>query len=52
MLFREEVDNFKADLLVMGTHTRGRLQTAMIGSLAQEFLGVEPGNPHLAICKS
>jgi len=42
VVMREEVGRFNADLLVMGTHSRGRLQTAMVGSLAQEFLIAGP----------
>jgi len=33
---------FDADLLAMGTHGRGRLQTALFGSVAQELLAVSP----------
>jgi len=35
---RNAIGVFNADLLAMGTHTRTRLATAMVGSLAQEFL--------------
>ena len=31
-----------ADLLAMGTHSRGRLQTALFGSVAQELLATSP----------
>jgi nucleotide-binding universal stress UspA family protein len=37
-----EIEKFEADLLVIGTHTRGRLNAAMVGSLTQEFLTMEP----------
>ena len=33
---------FDADLLAMGTHGRGRLQTAFFGSVAQELLAASP----------
>jgi len=33
---------FDADLLAMGTHGRGRLQTALFGSVAQELLAASP----------
>jgi nucleotide-binding universal stress UspA family protein len=35
---RNAIGLFNADLLAMGTHARTRLATAMIGSLAEEFL--------------
>jgi nucleotide-binding universal stress UspA family protein len=35
---RNEIGTFNAELLAMGTHSRSRLATAMIGSLAQDFL--------------
>ena len=35
---RNAVGTFNADLLAMGTHARSRMATAMVGSLAQEFL--------------
>jgi len=37
-VIRDEIGAFNADLLAMGTHSRSRLKTAMVGSLAQEFL--------------
>lgn len=35
---RNEIGTFNAELLAMGTHSRSRLATAMIGSLACDFL--------------
>jgi nucleotide-binding universal stress UspA family protein len=35
---RDQIGTFNADLLAMGTHSRTRLRTVMVGSLAQEFL--------------
>jgi nucleotide-binding universal stress UspA family protein len=39
---RAAIGTFGADLLVMGTHARSRLSTAIVGSLAQEFLAAGP----------
>jgi nucleotide-binding universal stress UspA family protein len=39
---RSQIDIFKPDLLVMGTHSRSRLATAMVGSLALELLAEGP----------
>jgi len=39
---RNAIGTFNADLLAMGTHSRSRLSTAIIGSLAQEFLATGP----------
>ena len=39
---RNTIGTFGADLLVMGTHARSRLSTAVVGSLAQEFLAAGP----------
>jgi universal stress protein E len=39
---RDAIGTFNADLLAMGTHTRSRLSTAIVGSLAQEFLASGP----------
>jgi nucleotide-binding universal stress UspA family protein len=39
---RNTIGSFRADLLVMGTHARSRLSTAVVGSLAQEFLAAGP----------
>jgi nucleotide-binding universal stress UspA family protein len=39
---RNSIGAFHADLLVMGTHGRSRLSTAVVGSLAQEFLAAAP----------
>jgi nucleotide-binding universal stress UspA family protein len=36
------IEAFNADLLAMGTHARSRLSTAVVGSLAQEFLAAGP----------
>jgi nucleotide-binding universal stress UspA family protein len=33
---------FDADLLAMGTHGRGRLRTALFGSVAQQLLAASP----------
>jgi nucleotide-binding universal stress UspA family protein len=38
---RSTIGVFGADLLAMGTHSRSRLATAMVGSLAQEFLAAD-----------
>ncbi len=37
-VIRNEIGLFNADLLVMGTHSRSRLSTALVGSLAHTFL--------------
>jgi nucleotide-binding universal stress UspA family protein len=37
-VIRNEIGLFNADLLVMGTHSRSRLSTAIVGSLAHTFL--------------
>jgi nucleotide-binding universal stress UspA family protein len=39
---RNTIGTFSADLLVLGTHARSRLSTAIVGSLAQEFLAAGP----------
>jgi nucleotide-binding universal stress UspA family protein len=39
---RNRIATFGADLLAMGTHARSRLSTAVVGSLAQEFLAAGP----------
>jgi nucleotide-binding universal stress UspA family protein len=39
---RNTIASFGADLLAMGTHARSRLSTAVVGSLAQEFLAAGP----------
>lgn len=39
---RNAIGTFNAELLAMGTHSRSRLSTAIIGSLAQEFLATGP----------
>jgi nucleotide-binding universal stress UspA family protein len=39
---RRAIGTFGADLLAMGTHARSRLSTAVVGSLAQEFLAAAP----------
>jgi nucleotide-binding universal stress UspA family protein len=39
---RNRIGTFGADLLSMGTHARSRLSTAIVGSLAQEFLTAAP----------
>jgi nucleotide-binding universal stress UspA family protein len=39
---RKTIQAFGADLLAMGTHGRSRLSTAVVGSLAQEFLAAGP----------
>ena len=39
---RNTIGTFGADLLAMGTHARSRLSTAIVGSLAQEFLAAGP----------
>lgn len=39
---RNRIGTFGADLLAMGTHARSRLSTAIVGSLAQEFLAAGP----------
>ena len=39
---RTRIAAFGADLLAMGTHARSRLSTAVVGSLAQEFLVTGP----------
>ena len=39
---RNRVGSFGADLLAMGTPARSRLSTAIVGSLAQEFLAAGP----------
>lgn len=39
---RNRIGTFGADLLAMGTHARSRLSTAVVGSLAQEFLAAAP----------
>jgi nucleotide-binding universal stress UspA family protein len=39
---RNTIGTFGADLLAMGTHARSRLSTAIVGSLAQEFLAASP----------
>jgi nucleotide-binding universal stress UspA family protein len=39
---RNRIATFGADLLAMGTHARSRLSTAIVGSLAQEFLAAGP----------
>jgi nucleotide-binding universal stress UspA family protein len=39
---RNVIGNFNAELLAMGTHSRSRLSTAIVGSLAQEFLATGP----------
>lgn len=42
MAIRRALAHFNADLLAMGTHSRSQLSTAMVGSLAQEFLASGP----------
>lgn len=37
-VIRNEIGSFNAELLVMGTHSRSRLATALVGSLAHTFL--------------
>lgn len=37
-VIRNEIGEFNAELLVMGTHSRSRLATATVGSFAQAFL--------------
>ena len=39
---RRALGGFNADLLALGTHARGRMSTALIGSLAREFLVTGP----------
>jgi universal stress protein E len=39
---RNAVETFHADLLAMGTHARSRLSSAVVGSLAHEFLATGP----------
>ena len=39
---REALGRVNADLLALGTHARGRTPTALIGSLAREFLVTAP----------
>jgi nucleotide-binding universal stress UspA family protein len=39
---RNRIGTFGADLLAMGTHSRSRLSTAIVGSLAREFLAAAP----------
>jgi nucleotide-binding universal stress UspA family protein len=41
-VLRDAIGTFNADLLAMGTHSRSRLATAVVGSLAQEFLASGP----------
>lgn len=39
---RSALGAFNAELLAIGTHSRSRLSTAIVGSLAQEFLATSP----------
>ena len=41
-VLRNTIGAINAELLAMGTHSRSRLSTAIVGSLAQEFLAAAP----------
>jgi nucleotide-binding universal stress UspA family protein len=37
-VIRDELTNFGADLLAVGTHGRGKLQAAIFGSVARDLV--------------